>query len=296
MKARLALLLCFALAACGGGGGSSAGSVVAVITTAPSPSPSPMRLVWSDEFNGAANAPVDPTKWGSNVGGDGWGNNESEYYTNATDKTQPNYTSANAFQDGKGDLVIRAIKQSVPYDTCWYGACTYTSARLITLGTFSQQYGRFEVRMKVPPGQGMWPAFWMLGLSNDWPNCGEVDIMEAIGSTPNVAYGSVHEPAPGGAVASASQSYTLPTGNLSDAFHVYAVNWQPGRLDFYFDGVLYESVTPASMPSNGTWVFDRQPFYLILNLAIGGDWPGRPMHRPSFPRTFSSTTSASISN
>lgn len=277
-NAAFALLFCAILAACGGGGAGSGASVAA-----PSPSPAATRLIWGDEFNGPANAPVDATKWNSNTGGDGWGNNEYEYYTNATDPSQPNFTSANAFQDGGGNLVIRAIKQSVPYDTCWYGACTYTSARLVTLGKFSQQYGRFEMRMKIPPGQGLWPAFWMMGISNDWPASGEIDVMEAVGQTPNTLYGSVHEPSSSAPVASASQAYALPSGNLSDAFHVYALEWKPGRLDFYVDNVLYETVTPASMPANGTWEFDRQPFYIILNLAVGGDWPGLPDANTVFP-------------
>ena len=270
-------LFVLACAACGGGGGSSSlpSAPGAPATTAP------LHLVWSDEFNGAAGAPVDSTKWSSNVGGDGWGNNELEYYTNATDPTSPNFTTANARQDGAGHLVISAIAQPVGYDTCWYGACQFTSARLVTLGKFSQQYGRFEVRMKIPPGQGLWPAFWMLGVSNDWPNCGEIDVMEAIGTTPATVYGSAH--GPGYIDGLIGGSYSLTSGNLSDDYHVYAVQWQQGQLQYYLDNVLYETITPASMPSGSTWEFDRQPFYIILNLAVGGDWPGPPNASTAFP-------------
>lgn len=275
------LLFC---AGCAGGAGTAG------LPTAPSPAPTPVdsptpapgsQLLWSDEFNGAAGAPVDTTKWSSNVGGDGWGNSEREYYTNATDPTAPNYTTENAHMDGQGHLVISAIAQNVPYDSCWYGVCTYTSARLVTLGTFSVLHGRIEARMKIPPGQGLWPAFWMLGVSNDWPNCGEIDVMEAIGSTPSTVYGSAH--GPGFSGAQISSSYNLPTDNLSDDFHIYAVQWTQGQIQYYLDNVLYETITPANMPAGGTWEFDRQPFYLILNLAVGGDWPGLPDATTPFP-------------
>lgn len=286
MNPRALSLVTFAallLANCGGGGGGAPapGGPVAAPTATPTPQASPARaLVWSDEFNGPAGAPVDPTKWTSEVGGGGWGNNEHEYYTNATDPTAPGYTTQNAFQDGNGHLVIRARQGSVAGATCWYGPCAYTSARLNTLTHFSRQYGRFEARMQIPPGQGLWPAFWMLGNSNDWPNCGEIDVMEAIGKTPSVVYGSIHGPGYVGASVSNNYVNNVP---ISQGFHVYAVDWQPGRVDFYFDNVLYASVTPSSLPSGATWEFDRQPFYLILNLAVGGDWPGLPDASTAFP-------------
>ncbi len=149
------------------------------------------------------------------------------------------------------------------------------------MGNFSQQYGLFEVRMKIPPGQGLWPAFWMLGNSNDWPNCGEIDVMEAIGSTPNTVYGSAH--GPGFTGAAVSNWYFLSTAPLSADYHVYAVNWQPGRIDYYFDNIWYATVTPASLPAGATWVFDNQPMFMILNLAVGGSWPGSPDNTTPFP-------------
>jgi len=276
----LAFVTLVACVACGGGAGI-AGPVSPTPTLAPSPSSGPRQLVWSDEFNGPSGAAVDNTKWKSDTGGDGHGNHEYEYYTNATDPAAGNYTSKNAHTDGQGNLVISAIAEPVSYATCWYGPCTYTSARLVTRGTFAQQYGRFEARMKIPPGQGLWPAFWMLGISNDWPNCGEIDVMEAIGKTPNVVYGSAH--GPGYIGAQISGNYTLPAGNLSDSFHVYAVDWQPGNIQYFIDDVLYETITPANVPAGSVWVFDRQPFSMLVNLAVGGDWPGLPDANTQFP-------------
>lgn len=278
-----ALALPLVLAACGGGG-ASGGSLPLQSTPTPAPTGIPARtLTWSDEFNGPAGAPVDNTKWTSDVGGDGWGNNELEYYTNATDPSAPNYTTANAYQDGNGNLVISARAENVPYDTCWYGACKYTSARLTTLGKFSQEYGHFEARMKVPPGQGLWPAFWMMGTditSAGYPNCGEIDVMESVGSQPATVYGSAH--GPGFTGASITYFYTLPSGLLSDAYHVYAVDWQPGKLDYSIDGTLYETIKAAMLAPTETWVFDK-PYFLLLNLAVGGNWPGSPDASTTFP-------------
>lgn len=284
MNARFAALaLPIVLASCGGGG-ASGGSLPPQPSPTPAPTSTPVRtLTWSDEFNGAAGAPVDNTKWTSDVGGDGWGNNELEYYTNATDPTAPNYTTANAYQDGNGNLIISARAEGVAYDTCWYAACRYTSARLTTLGKFSQQYGHFEVRMKVPPGQGLWPAFWMMGAdinSAGYPDCGEIDVMESVGSQPATVYGSAH--GPGFTGASITYFYTLPSGMLSDAYHVYAVDWAPGELDYSIDGALYETIKPAMLAPTETWVFDK-PYFLLLNLAVGGNWPGSPDASTTFP-------------
>lgn len=280
MKLRYVLLISVLfLCGCGGASGTAGSSGAPTVL----PTAAPLQPVWSDEFNGSANAPVDPTKWTSNVGGDGWGNGELEYYTEAVDSSSPNFTTKNAHLDGNGNLAISAIAESPSGKTCWYGTCSYTSARLVTLGKFSKQYGRFEARMKVPPGAGLWPAFWMLGISNDWPNSGEIDVMESIGINPATVYGSAH--GPGFVGAAISGQATLPTGQLSDAFHVYAVQWQPGQIQYLLDGVPYETIVPSMMPPGGTWEFDRQPFYLILNLAVGGSssWGGAPNASTPFP-------------
>jgi beta-glucanase (GH16 family) len=245
-----------------------------------------LQLVWSDDFNGPAGAPVDTTKWTSAVGGTGWGNRELEYYTNATDPSAPNYTTANAHLDGQGDLVITAMRQDVPYARCWYGACEYTSARLMTRGKFDQQYGRFEARIRIPEGRGLWPAFWMLGSdigSVGWPRSGEIDIMEVLGDTADTLHGSIH--GPGFGPRGVTRTYTLPSGALSNDFHVYAVDWHPGRIDFSIDGTTYETIVPGLLPFGGRWVFDdpAKRFYLLLNLAVGGNWPGPPDDSTPFP-------------
>lgn len=265
------------LTACGG-----SGSTVVSTGTPSAPASTARTLSWSDEFNGPAGAPVDTAKWTADAGGTIPSyNNELEYYTNATDPSAPNYTTANAHQDGNGNLVIQANRETVSYDSCWYGACAYTSARLKTIGKFSQQYGRFEARIKVPAGQGLWPAFWMMGTDGStWPACGEIDVMENVGSQPATVVGSAH--GPGYTGSSISSSYTLPAGNLSDGYHVYAIQWKQGRIDYYIDDVLYETITPASMPSGGIWEFDK-PFYILINLAVGGSWPGSPDASTVFP-------------
>src|SRR5215207_2532538 len=170
-------------------------------------------LAWSDEFNGPAGSAVDGTKWVAEVGNgsNGWGNHQREYNTNST---------KNASMDGAGNLVITSIKETLGKKyRCWYGVCQYTSARLKTQGKFSQAYGRFEARIKLPYGQGIWPAFWMLGnniQSAGWPTCGEIDIMENIGREPPLVHGTIHGPGYSGASGIGSQ-YGLTSGNFSDA-------------------------------------------------------------------------------
>jgi beta-glucanase (GH16 family) len=170
-------------------------------------------LTWSDEFNAAAGTPPDPARWKHDIGGGGWGNDELEYYTNST---------SNAAQDGNGNLVITARRENPANYQCHYGTCQYMSARLLTADRFTQAYGRFEARIKIPRGQGLWPAFWMLG--NDigtvgWPNSGELDVMENIGREPGTVYGTLHGPGYSGG-AGLSSRYTLPGGQaFADAFH-----------------------------------------------------------------------------
>jgi beta-glucanase (GH16 family) len=226
------------------------------------------HLVWSDEFDGPANSAPDPAKWAYDLGGGGWGNRELEVYTS---------TRENVFQDGVGHLVIRAIKTA---------SGGYTSARLKTQGKFNIEYGKIEARIKIPHGQGVWPAFWMLGddiVGAPWPKCGEIDVMENIGKEPAVVHGTVHGPGYSGAHG-ISAPYSLPgSPPLSEDFHIYSVEWTPGRIEFFIDGMSFHTVTPASLPAGATWVYDH-PFFLLLNLAVGGDWPGNPDQTTVFPR------------
>jgi beta-glucanase (GH16 family) len=236
-------------------------------------------LAFEDEFNKSANSPVDSSKWTSEIGGQGWGNQELQYYTNSID---------NAFQDGKGSLVIKAIKLSPPLNlSCWYGPCQYTSARLITKGKFDQKYGKFEARIKIPRGQGMWGAFWMLGNDIDkvgWATCGEIDIMENIGREPTIVHGTVHGPGYSGEKGIGAP-FSLPnTPVFADDFHVYSTEWSENVIRFYVDKTLYKTITPRDLPANSRWVYDH-PFFLLLNFAIGGPWGGVPDATSVFPQT-----------
>jgi beta-glucanase (GH16 family) len=235
------------------------------------------KLLWTDEFDGPAGSLPDSARWGFDVGvgQNGWGNNELEYYT---DRMQ------NAFLDGEGHLIIKAIKE-----TFTGGGVTrnYTSARLVTRGKFEQTYGRFEARIKVPFGQGIWPAFWMLGNninSVGWPACGEIDVMENIGREPSTNYGSLHGPNFSGGN-SLTAFFTLSDGNrFADDFHTFAIEWEPREIRFYVDGALYQTRKAGGLTSGKRWVFDH-PFYLLLNVAVGGDWPGAPDATTIFPQT-----------
>jgi beta-glucanase (GH16 family) len=238
--------------------------------------------VWSDEFDGASGAPVDGSKWVADTGGDGWGNREREYYTPGT---------ANAALDGSGHLVITARTEAPPTEVprtplrCWYGSCDYTSGRLRTSGKFETTYGRVEARLRLPRGQGIWPAFWMLGADCDrvgWPECGEIDVMESVGQTPNVVLGTLHGPGYSGAQG-ISRKFALSTASFSDDFHVFAVEWTPGRIRWLVDDTEYHRVTPADLPAGAPWVFDH-PAFLLLNVAVGGGLPGSPDASTTFPQ------------
>jgi beta-glucanase (GH16 family) len=262
---------------------AAAGTGTALATAAPQPAPRPAAapraaaaLTWSDDFDGPAGSAPDAGRWRHDIGGSGWGNQELEYYTNDT---------RNAALDGNGHLVITARRENPAGYGCWYGSCQYTSARLLTAGTFAQAYGRFEARIQIPRGQGMWPAFWMLGNnigSVGWPNSGEIDVMENIGREPGTVHGSLHGPGYSGGN-SLTAGYSLGGGQaFADGFHTYAVDWAPGSVTFSVDGNQYERRTPADTRGN-PWVFDH-PFFILLNVAVGGGWPGSPDGSTSFPQ------------
>ena len=232
-------------------------------------------LVWSDEFNGPNGSMPNPKKWKVVTNGSGYGNRELEYYTDRP---------AN-IHEANGNLVITARK----------GTFTgpdgqkrdYTSARIESRGLFDVQYGRIEARIKMPKGQGLWPAFWLLGSdykTTGWPACGEIDIVENVGFEPSTVHGSLHGPGYSGANP-LTGTYTLP-GNqrFSDGFHLFAIEWEPKEIRFYVDNHLYETQTADSLPTNKRWAFDH-PFYIVLNLAVGGYWPGNPNATTHFPES-----------
>jgi beta-glucanase (GH16 family) len=254
-------------------------AVIAVVSTTAlaqtQPAKSQWNLVWSDEFNGGNGSVPDKSKWVIETGGDGWGNHELEYYTNRLENV--------AMQDGK--LVITARREGYSDGQGVFRG--FTSARIKSAGKFSQRYGRFEARIKIPHGQGLWPAFWMLGEDIGkvgWPQCGEIDIMENVGHEPSTVHGSLH--APGFGEKGVTSAYTAPDGKvLADDFHLYAAEWEPQVVRFYVDETLYATMTPADVPAGGKWVFDH-PFFLLLNVAVGGDWPGEPdVQHTKFPQT-----------
>ncbi len=232
------------------------------------------RLTWSDEFNEATGSTPDSNKWSFDIGGGGWGNNELQTYTDRL---------ANARVES-GSLVIRAIEETFTGPDKIKR--NYTSARILTKNKFTQAYGRFEARVKVPYGQGIWPAFWMLGSDIDtagWPRCGEIDIMEHIGKEPSTVYGTLHGPGYSGAKG-VSASYPLPSSQkFADDYHTFAVEWEPNVIRFYVDGRLYKTRTPADLPAGTAWVFNH-PFFIILNVAVGGSWPGLPDVTTVFPQ------------
>ncbi|HEY4299776.1 MAG TPA: glycoside hydrolase family 16 protein [Candidatus Didemnitutus sp.] len=232
--------------------------------------------VWQDEFNQPVGSGPDPAKWVQDLGDNGWGNRELQTYTNTREncsvEADPEATDGHA-------LVIRAVKT----------ATGYTSARLKTHGRYATAYGRVEARLKLPKGQGIWPAFWMLGDNIEqvpWPDCGEIDVMEMIGHQPGTLYGTLHGPGYYGKHG-ISKSTVLPGGAVfADAYHVFAIDWRPGRIDWLLDGRIYHTVTAGEIPAGGRWVFDGAPFYLLLNFAVGGLWPGYPDETSRFPQEF----------
>ncbi|WP_327121310.1 lectin [Streptomyces sp. NBC_01341] len=232
-------------------------------------------VTFSDDFDGPAGAAVDGGKWQVETG-DNVNNHERQYYTAG---------NRNAALDGQGNLVITARKENPGNYQCWYGRCEYTSARLNTSGKFTTTYGRVEARMKIPRGQGIWPAFWMLGSdigSVGWPNSGEIDIMENVGFEPGTVHGTLHGPGYSGS-GGIGAGYSLPGGQaFADAFHTFAVDWSPNAITWSVDGTVYQRRTPADLGGK-QWVFNK-PFFVILNLAVGGYWPGDPDGSTVFPQ------------
>ena len=226
------------------------------------------KLVWSDEFIAPAGTAPDSSHWTYDVGATGWGNRELEEYTRSTD---------NVFQDGEGHLVIRILAKP---------GGGYTSARLKTTGLVSVTYGRIEARIRIPFGQGIWPAFWMLGddiKTSGWPRCGEIDILENIGKEPLLVHGTIHGPGYSGGKG-IGKPYSLPDGKrFADDYHVYAIEWKPESIEWFVDGNAYFKVTPASLPEGTKWVYDH-PFFLLMNVAVGGNWPGNPDNTTQFPQ------------
>ncbi|MEV0136551.1 ricin-type beta-trefoil lectin domain protein [Dactylosporangium sp. NPDC050688] len=235
------------------------------------------QVSWSDEFNGPAGTSPDAAKWVFAIGGGGWGNQELQYYTDSP---------SNASMDGKGNLVITARKENPAGYDCWNGKCAYTSARIFTKKLFEQRYGRFEMRTKFPVGgKGIWPSMFMLGNNIDevdWPESGEIDVVEYVGSKPGQALGTIHGPGynGGGGVGAA---YDLPNGAVfGDDFHLFAVDWTADSITWSVDNVVYSRKTAADLRGN-RWVFDH-PFYILLNFAVGGQLPGSPDGGTPFPQ------------
>ncbi len=242
-------------------------------TASPVPTPPPTltpdwamagwQLVWHDEFAGTA---LDEDSWTFDIGGNGWGNNELQVYTRRTENVRVE----------NGQLILEARRED-------FLGREYTSARLKTQGLKAWQYGRVEARIKIPRGQGIWPAFWMLGndiLTHPWPDCGEIDIMENIGKEPAIVHGTVHGPGYSGAQG-VGGPYELGGGAFADDSHVYAIEWDAGQIRWFVDDTAYLTVTPKDVP--GRWVYDH-PFFIILNIAVGGNWPGPPDDTTVFPQ------------
>ncbi|UZJ45063.1 family 16 glycosylhydrolase [Marinimicrobium sp. C6131] len=235
------------------------------------PGPQP---VWSDEFD-----TIDSNNWTFETGGWGWGNQELQYYTggdNAFIQYDPEVDS--------NVLVLEARQENPQGYDCWYGYCSYTSTRMISKGKQEFQYGRMEARIKLPQTQGIWPAFWMMGNDFDqvgWPNNGEIDIMEHVGFEPNLTHGALHGPGYSG---DTPINGTHDLGESADAnYHVYAVEWDENGIDWYVDDVNFYSVSRTQVEQYGNWVYDH-PFFFLLNIAVGGSWPGEPDGTSQFPQ------------
>jgi len=236
------------------------------------------RLLFADEFNAPAGEVPNPRHWGHDVGGHGWGNNELQYYSK---------NPQNAYHDGQGHLVI-ALRNE-PHLAQFRNGKRYSSARLTTNDRFEIQHGLIEARLKVPSGQGLWPAFWMLGADfpkTPWPACGEIDIMEHVGNDPTRMHTNIHGPNFSGNNG-LGQGVTLPNSEpFANAYHTVALKWEPYELTWYLDGQKMRTLRRNDIQSpSKPWVFNK-PFFLLLNLATGGEWAGEPDASTVFPAFF----------
>ena len=223
-----------------------------------------MTLAWSDEFTTNY---INTNNWSYDTGGSGWGNNELEYYTNS---------NKNAYTTG-GYLVIEARKETM-------GTNNYTSARMISKDKKTFTYGRIDFRAKLPKGQGVWPALWMLGNNigtTPWPACGEIDIMELLGHEPQKTYGTIHWGAAGGGSTHIGGNYSLSSLTFNDKFHLFSLKWEADKMTFLIDDVPFFTANKSQV--NGNYPFDK-PFFFIMNVAVGGNWPGNPDATTVFPQ------------
>jgi beta-glucanase (GH16 family) len=224
-------------------------------------------LVWNDEFSGTS---LDLNNWNHEIGNgsNGWGNNELEYYTNSTKNT---FVS-------NGNLIIEARKESI-------SGFNYSSGRMTTQNKKTFKFGRIDIRAKLPVGKGIWPALWMLGTnitSVSWPACGEIDIMELIGTYPGRTHGTMHWKPVTGTNTSKGAAYNLPSGDFSNQFHVFSIIWTQDTLKWLVDDQLFLTTTKADVGA-ANYPFN-EPEFLIFNVAVGGNWPGSPDASTTFPQ------------
>lgn len=228
------------------------------------------QLVFEDNFS--VDGAPDPGAWGYDIGtgSNGWGNNELQYYTDRPENVR--------VEDG----VLKIVAQQESFQ-----GSRFTSARVLTKGLFQKKHGRFEARIKLPWGQGIWPAFWLLGEDSDgaiWPKVGEIDIMEYKGQEPTIVHGSAHMPGnfAGNPI---TKTYELQNDRFDTGFHVFGIEWSPNAINYYVDDVLYQQITPSDMDEGSEWVFNDREMYIILNVAVGGSFVGAPGQNTVYPQT-----------
>lgn len=235
------------------------------------PIPEGYELVWHDEFNGSE---IDPSKWEYEINADGGGNNELQYYT---DRLENSWIEDSV-------LVIQALKENY---TGPEGTRAYTSARLRTKNRGDWKYGRFEIRAKLPCGQGLWPAIWMLPTNwvyGGWAASGEIDIMELLGHEPEKVYGTLHYGGEWPHNVHTGDFYSLSSGTFATDFHTFILDWDSTQFRWYVDNILYQTQTSWYSTSHAYPAPFDQRFHLLLNVAVGGNWPGNPDNTTSFPQ------------